>query len=227
MLTKSEAYPVIRPQTTLDIITFNPYLEKALTLLGRKCVQTVLNLSEAPSGAWETSNIRLCLVDTDSLCGDRRRWLLITERILEADGCAFMGFTAHVNGPLAQLAIDRTLQEIESDLTELMSESEITWSLLTNDHLLSWLNHSERRVFVSLMLGMNARKASASLGISEKEVYRLRGQIMKKYGLKDRKELHRLMTISEFVQFYEHRKKRLWMMSYKAQDTIHPYAHVT
>jgi DNA-binding CsgD family transcriptional regulator len=203
METESLINPKAQPGVVIDIVTANHYLEKALSLLASEHTGAVVTFIAKEGGNVTHNNqatVRLCLMDIDCICAQRGRWGQLSERIKLADSVTFLSFSKLFLYGVPHLCVSGALERIRETLDYLINNVKKNASTLSYRSLVSSLNALERNVFLLLMSGKKAQKISQVLRMSDKLVYRTKSQVMKKFEANDRKDLHKLLNLGEFMQ---------------------------
>lgn len=211
MKTESLINQPAQPSVVIDILTANHYLKKALSLLASEHTGTRVTFIAKEGGDIIHNNraaVRLCLMDIDLICSQRGRWGQLSERIKLADSVTFLSFSQLFLYGVPHLCVSGALERIRETLDYLINNVKKNASTLSYRSLVSSLNAFEQNVFLLLMSGKKAQKISQVLRMSDKFVYRTKSQLMKKFEANDRKDLHTLLNLGEFMQSHYHLRFR-------------------
>lgn len=203
MKTESLINQTAQPSVVIDILTANHYLEKALSLLASEHTGAVVTFIAKEGGNVTRNNqaaVRLCLMDIDCICAQRGRWDHLSERITLADSVTFLSFSKLYLYSVPYLCVSGPLERIRETLDYLVNNVKKNASTLSYRSLVSSLNAFEQNVFLLLMSGKEAQKISLALRVSDKSVYRIKSQMMKKFEANDRRDLHKLLNLGEFMR---------------------------
>lgn len=189
----------------VDIMTANYYLEKGLSLIAAECINVVG--SPFSEGEWHPGRVnddavKLCLIDVDYICEQKDQWPQISKKIKKADSVVFISFTQTRSPGVPHLALHNPIEILKESVHCIIKNVKKNGPVLTYDRLVSSLSYFERDVFAFLMRGYDIREISASLRVTNKVVYRIRSQIMKKFDLHNRKSLHQLLNICNFMRYH-------------------------
>lgn len=209
MKTESLINQTAQPSVVIDILTANHYLEKALSLLASEHTGAVVTFIAKEGGNVTRNNqeaVRLCLMDIDCICAQRGRWDHLSERITLADSVTFLSFSKLYLYSVPYLCVSGPLERIREALDYLINNVKKNASPLSYRSLVSTLNAFEQNVFLLLMSGKKAQKISQVLRMSDKLVYRTKSQVMKKFEANDRRDLHKLLNLGEFMRSHRHIK---------------------
>lgn len=200
MRTNNLISQTVRQNIFVDIVTTNHFLKKGLSLIINECGDRQTNLIEAST---ENHNeVRVCLIDVDSLCEQKAHWRHLCDRLRKAESVIFVSrseiglkYFPHI---ILNQPVKRIIQTLRGMITCVRKDNHV----LSNDALVSPLSYFEKEVFLFMMCGNSVFEISSSLQKTHKTIYRAKSQIMNKFNLHDRKGLFRMLVLSEFLQFY-------------------------
>jgi DNA-binding CsgD family transcriptional regulator len=207
METESLINQKAQPAVVIDIVTANHYLGTALSLLASEHTGAVVNFFEKEGRNITRNNqaaVRLCLMDIDFICAQRGRWGQLSERITLADSVTFLSFSKLFLYGIPHLCVSGPLERIRETIGYMINNMKKNASTLTYGRLVSSLNAFEQDVFLFLMSGKEAQEISLALRVSDKSVYRIKSQVMKKFEANDRRDLHKLLNLGEFMRSHRH-----------------------
>lgn len=208
MIIRPPVHQTVRQKVVIDILTDNQYLEKGLSRIvaeyddrliyvisNKSCSAAILN-SEA---------LRVCLVDIDCLIPGKGRWRRLSERINLADVAVIVSLQAMRLHSVPHLSLNRPVDAVRQSLWKMLkwAADKQDMLLLSNEHLTSVLNNSQKEMFLLLPFSHSVQEISAALHVSNKTVYQTRSQIMKKLGVSDRLELYQVLSLSKFLHFHD------------------------
>ena len=203
METESLINQKAQPGVVIDIVTANHYLEKALSLLASEHTGAVVTFIAKEGGNVTRNNqaaVRLCLMDIDCICAQRGRWDHLSERITLADSVMFLSFSKLFLYSVPYLCVSGPLERIREAFGYLINNIKKNTATLSYGRLVSPLNAFEQDVFLFLMSCKENQEISLALRVSDKSVYRIKSQVMKKFEAKDRRDLHKLLNLGEFMR---------------------------
>ncbi|ENA0609390.1 hypothetical protein ABFP30_001068 [Enterobacter bugandensis] len=198
-----------QPGVVIDIVTANHYLDKALSLLASEHTGAGVTFIAKEGGNVTRNNqaaVRLCLMDIDFICAQRGRWDHLSERIKLADSVTFLSFSKLFIYSVPYLCISGPLERMREAFGSLINNMKKNNSTMSYESLISSLNAFEQAVFLFLMSGKEVREISLALRVSDKSVYRIKSQVMKKFEAKDRRDLHNLLNLGEFMRSHRNIK---------------------
>lgn len=196
-----------QPDVVIDIVTANHYLKKALSLLASEYTGAAVTVITKEGVNFTCNNhaaFRLCLMDIDFICAQRGRWDNLSERITLADSVTFFSFSKLFLYSVPYLCVSGKLERIREAFGHLINNIKKNTSTLSYGKLVSSLNTFEQYVFLFLMNGKKAQEISRVLRVSDKSVYRIKSQVMKKFEANDRRDLHKLLNLGEFMRSYRY-----------------------
>ncbi|MDK6932427.1 LuxR C-terminal-related transcriptional regulator [Klebsiella aerogenes] len=181
-------------QVVVQIVTPDSYLELGLKHLVNEELGWLNNTDQSGEDV-----VRVVLVDTAFLGSSEkaRRWL--SENIRKADVYAFMSYSNGSFDRVPHLRLGGPVLEVKRELLRLVTRL-VTGSKCGSLGLFSRLTSSEKQLILFLTCGYDVKAIHRSLGLNVKTVYRKRSEVMKKFNLANRKELHTMLRVHDFLQ---------------------------
>jgi DNA-binding CsgD family transcriptional regulator len=190
---------MLKSRVLVQIFTEDKYLERGLQTINHEGLKW--SKCELPRNALNQEGIvRVLLVDTECLGAHRADLKTLIEAVLGADRYAFISYSDACFEEIPHLCMRGSVEDIRFQLNQLiiiLSENKQQGSSIS----FSRLSYAEQQLLRFLICQYSIKEIREALHLSDKEVYRLRSQVMKKYRLTNRKDLHIMLKIYEFISY--------------------------
>lgn len=192
-------------RTDVTILTLNVYLKHALTSLVAECSGPDNDIHPAhqkESFVKDASVFKVALIDVEYIYTQRDAWFKIYKSIISADYYAFISLTDLNFCRLPSLSVRGPVSKIKKSLLQFVKNPRQKKHELTRNNPLSSLSYSEKEIFFFLISGYSINDIFLCLGKSRKTIYQSRTSLMKKMKLGNKKDLHMMLKLCEFIEYY-------------------------
>nr|WP_181375070.1 hypothetical protein [Pectobacterium carotovorum]ALG88541.1 Hypothetical protein [Pectobacterium carotovorum] len=205
----------LKTGVVVRIVTEDLYLNKGLQILINESMECYNSLQSGVIPDYKNM-VHVVLVDTRCLGAGRAEWKKLSKVIREADRYAFISYSDASLDEISHLSLLGAVADLRHRLAcfiTTLADNKPSGS----SKLLSRLNYIEQLLVTFLIYEFNINELHEIMKVSKKCVCRVRSQVMQKYRLKNRKELHTMLKLHEFVSYMSTEK----VISDKSRKRVH------
>ena len=192
----------------IHFLTLNHFLEKGLVSAIDGCPELRRKVVFRNTGQDISKGERrltLTLIDTDCILSAGYSREAVSEAISVSDSYSFMSFSREKEYGMPCLSLETGVIKIQHDLRNIIRYGMSNQYSMNKRTLLLRLTEREKEVVSLLGYGFNLREIHQMTEVSQKTVYAIKGNIMRKLGLRHVTELYEMLKMCDFADYHEQR----------------------